>query len=244
MVEPEPVITQEQYLEHYKNFNTFADILWKNKDRPDYETDLWYNHDRNRIVLEMIGDKWKGLKVLATGTGIGAAQWADNEVLDKLQTKETIKSNIVAGEGVDLVCDACKLPFENDSLDAIFCREVIEHVINDDPLLNEAYRVLKPNGWFLVSTPNAFQFLPDGRHHLRAYSPQQLLDKLAFFNFEVVIKRGNIPNVNVTLFSLMRSGYPHSVLEQFQALNYRWGKIEDSYYFGSELYALSRKVAA
>jgi SAM-dependent methyltransferase len=234
--------TQEQYMEHYKNFNFFADKLWRNKDRPGYEADLWYNHDRNRIVLEMIGDKWKGLKVLATGTGMGAAQWSDNEVLDQLGAN-VIKSNIVGGEGVDLVCDACKLPFENESLDAVFCREVIEHVLDDEPLLNEAWRVLKPEGWFFLSTPNAFQHLPDGTHHLRAYSPQQLLDKLAFFYFEVIIKRGNMPNIVVTLFPLVSSGYG-SVLKQFQDLGDKWNKIEDSYYFGGELYVLCRKVGA
>jgi SAM-dependent methyltransferase len=237
-------ISEQQYLEHYQVFNLFAEKLWENKERQDYETDVWYNHDRNRIVLEMIGDKWKGLNVLATGTGSGAAQWADNEVLDNLGAAKVTKTNFTPGKGVDIVCDACDLPFANESYDAVFCREVIEHVLNDNALLNEAHRVLKADGWFFVSTPNAFQHLPDGKHHLRAYSPQQLLDKLAFFYFETVDKRGNMPNIIVTLFPLMRSGYPYSVLEQFQALGGRWNKVKDSYYFGSELYALCRKVTA
>lgn len=46
------------------------------------------------------------------------------------------------------------LPFEMDSLDAIFCGEVIEHLLDPDHLLDEIFRVLKPNGIAVLTTPN------------------------------------------------------------------------------------------
>ena len=58
-----------------------------------------------------------------------------------------------------------KLPYDNDSFDLVGCHEAIEHfwlmhdggMLNWDGILNfwkEAYRVLKPNGTFYVSTRN------------------------------------------------------------------------------------------
>lgn len=46
------------------------------------------------------------------------------------------------------------LPFETNYFDCIFCGEVIEHVYSPDHLLQEMYRVLKPNGSILLTTPN------------------------------------------------------------------------------------------
>lgn len=59
------------------------------------------------------------------------------------------------------------LPFKNDTFDLVVCSETIEHLwtekrggmINWDGILNfwkESYRVLKPNGTFLVNTRNRF----------------------------------------------------------------------------------------
>lgn len=46
------------------------------------------------------------------------------------------------------------LPFEDASFDLVTCTEVIEHIENYHHLVREAYRVLKPGGHFIVSTPN------------------------------------------------------------------------------------------
>lgn len=46
------------------------------------------------------------------------------------------------------------LPFGDDTFDCIVCGEVIEHVVDVDQLVSEAYRVLKPAGCFVITTPN------------------------------------------------------------------------------------------
>jgi SAM-dependent methyltransferase len=47
-------------------------------------------------------------------------------------------------------------PFDTDSYDAVLCMEVIEHLIySPSHMLTEAHRVLKPDGLFFLSTPNA-----------------------------------------------------------------------------------------
>jgi len=46
------------------------------------------------------------------------------------------------------------LPFKNGSFDAIFCGEIIEHLVDPDHLLDEVGRTLAPGGVCVLTTPN------------------------------------------------------------------------------------------
>ena len=46
------------------------------------------------------------------------------------------------------------LPFKDDFFDIVLMEEVIEHLVNPDNAIREAYRILKRGGLFLLSTPN------------------------------------------------------------------------------------------
>ena len=47
-----------------------------------------------------------------------------------------------------------QLPFENETFDFISSLEIIEHLISPVNMLKEAWRVLKPGGKILITTPN------------------------------------------------------------------------------------------
>jgi SAM-dependent methyltransferase len=60
------------------------------------------------------------------------------------------------GEGFtcDCVDMTLTLPYEDNCFDGILCSEGIEHIDNQIFLLRELYRILKPGGILIVTTPN------------------------------------------------------------------------------------------
>ena len=57
------------------------------------------------------------------------------------------------GVGKHIVCDATILPFENNSVDIVFCKEFVHHVDDYGTLFIEVNRVLKKEGVFLMIEP-------------------------------------------------------------------------------------------
>jgi len=47
-----------------------------------------------------------------------------------------------------------QLPFTNNFFDKIICAETLEHVVNRDVVLKELIRVLKQNGFLVITVPN------------------------------------------------------------------------------------------
>lgn len=52
---------------------------------------------------------------------------------------------------VDLTIE---LPFDDNSVDFVYCSEVVEHILEPEKLLEEISRILQPNGVFVLTTPN------------------------------------------------------------------------------------------
>ncbi|HML16270.1 MAG TPA: methyltransferase domain-containing protein [Bryobacteraceae bacterium] len=84
-----------------------------------------------------------------------------------------------------LEASATALPFPNASFDLITAFEVIEHVSQWRDLLHEARRVLRPNGLFLVSTPNKLYYAESrasngpNPFHLHEFEFDQFRDALS-----------------------------------------------------------------
>jgi 2-polyprenyl-3-methyl-5-hydroxy-6-metoxy-1,4-benzoquinol methylase len=76
-----------------------------------------------------------------------------------------------------------------NSYDFICSFEVIEHLRKPKVFLGEVKRILKPNGYFILSTPNKIVHSPNGktnsRYHVREYKPYEL-EKLLTENFSSV----------------------------------------------------------
>ena len=77
----------------------------------------------------------------------------------------------------------------NDAYDVIVSFQVIEHIKKDKQFLEEIYRVLKPGGKAIITTPNIKKTLTRNPWHIREYTPSQLED-LASSIFDKVQMKG------------------------------------------------------
>lgn len=73
----------------------------------------------------------------------------DYKVLDK-----------VADYKPDIVGDIHKLPIEDNSVDAIVCIAVLEHVEEPRKAMKEIYRVLRPGGYCFIYVPFLYYYHP------------------------------------------------------------------------------------
>lgn len=60
--------------------------------------------------------------------------------------------------GVDVVADIAQLPFASNSIDAVMCIEVLEHVAHPHAVIAEIHRVLKPGGTCYLTTPFMYPY--------------------------------------------------------------------------------------
>lgn len=75
------------------------------------------------------------------------------------------------------VADAGQLPFRPASFDAVWSVEVIEHLRDPAPYLDEVQRVLRSGGLYFLSTPNRPVYSPTGvmnPFHFREYDADEL----------------------------------------------------------------------
>ena len=89
-------------------------------------------------------------------------------------------------EGVDLVCDAAELPFQDDSVDGIYNESLIEHLKRPEIVLDEIKRVLKIEGKAYLVIPQVAPFHASP-HDYRRYTLPGGEDLLSDFN---VIDKG------------------------------------------------------
>lgn len=226
------------YKQMYQEHARLAEQIWSTTDRNDYEADVWYNRNRNEICLEMLGDICEGKRVLSVGGG----QWIEGEFLKSITAGEIVRTDIVGDiteKGV-IEADASDLPFEDGSFDIVFCRELIEHVLDPDAVFLEIKRVLKPEGYLLITTPNAYTMALDGTFHVRLYTPVTFLQEIEYYGFKVIEKRGNIPYILHGLMTYSTEGYTIA-LEDFKEIDRITRDYEDRYYLSTQLFVLCQK---
>ncbi len=112
--------------------------------------------------------------------------------------------------GNTLVADAGLLPFKVGSFDVVLCLEVLEHLYRPLSLVVECWRVLRPGGELVITTPNAWSWWNFLRHwmtgslvsraqrgvyrhylgdidHKQFYDPLTLMNLLDDAGFETIV---------------------------------------------------------
>lgn len=88
----------------------------------------------------------------------------------------------------DVFANAESLPFADEVFDAIACFEVLEHLRDPQKAINEARRVLRPGGLYVISVPFVYP-LHDRPADFRRYTPFGLQQALTLAGLEVVVVR-------------------------------------------------------
>lgn len=84
----------------------------------------------------------------------------------------------------------------DNSFDYAVSFQVIEHIEDDLTFLKEIYRVLKPSGKLILTTPNLNMSLTRNPWHIREYKPQEMVDILSKV-FDIVDVSGVYGNEKV-----------------------------------------------
>jgi len=125
---------------------------------PECVREIWYEHlHRYAFARNLVG----GLNVLdaACGEGYGSALLSTaaasvTGVDVSVQAIEHAKARYESDSVQFRVSDCLALPFEKNQFDCIVSFETLEHLEDHDGLMTEFKRVLKPDGFLLISSPD------------------------------------------------------------------------------------------
>lgn len=155
---------------------------------------------------------------------------------------------------IDIVCDITSIPVQDASFDAVMCTEVLEHVPDPVAALKELNRVLKPNGYLLITAPFASltHFAPYHfatglskyfyEHHLNAMGYNIMDVQLNGNYYEFVaqevhrIKRV-AKEYNQTKLSIIDKIFIHGTLLVLQRLSKKANRSQELLCFGVHLFA-------
>lgn len=134
-------------------------------DEKAYNSDIFVQKFWQRMkistVLRCIDS---GNLILDLGSGSGVVSQLASRENDVVSCdislkciKNCLKLSPLSG---GVVGDGLKLPFKNESFDAVLCIELIEHLIDPNQCIKEIYRILKREGILIISTPNFLSMWP------------------------------------------------------------------------------------
>lgn len=182
----------------------------------DWNKPCWGNFQSNIDFMEKTGLFNSQKNILEIGSGKGGLTRYLSQLghdvtgidLDFQAIKDGRKEN---GDLPILLASGDTLPFKDQSFDIVISFDVFEHIPDSDKHLSEVARVLKPDGYYILQTPNkwtnvlfetirftrkfgirnAFRFLED---HCSLHSYWQL--KRRFKNNSFDVEYFDIPVVN------------------------------------------------
>ena len=200
-------MSEKQKFYNDKSFGTSINPRHVEIDNQLRELDMHFNR-----VLDVGCGAGQGLNFIKRDLNIGEAYGID------ISSDALGKVDELSIKGICLDLDNDYFPFKDEFFDLVLSIEVIEHLYNPDLYLSEIYRVLKPNGIFIISTPNlswwvnllsilagyqpyytdtslktSLGHLRGGEYflgHLRSYTPNGLLKLVELHKFKLIKKFG------------------------------------------------------
>lgn len=95
--------------------------------------------------------------ILDVGGGDPFTKWL-NSYKDLFKDSDYKTMDYDISTGADIIGDIHNIPLPADSIDAIICHSVLEHVINPTKAVEELYRILRPGGKIFVHVPSIYPY--------------------------------------------------------------------------------------
>lgn len=137
-----------------------------------------------------------------------------NKKLIKEQIQKFPENSFIHGKVPPLI------EIDNKSFDTVISFHVIEHIQKDLLFIEEIYRVLRPNGILIISTPNKKKTNIKNPWHIREYTPEELLTLFTKDQFKCIAKKGINGNEKATKYFEMNSTFTKKFI-QIDFLNIR-----------------------
>jgi len=170
-------VTDTAVLERYYNQDSHQD---------EYVVEHPFFHAFHEARMRVIGGLFRqhikpGSRVLDVGSGYSiffliTTDWDFDMTCCDLDSAAMDKMRGLVPSWNWMVADAVDLPFEDDSFDAVYAGEIIEHVQDTDAALAEWGRVLKPGGTLILSTPNRDRLLSRANRRAMPVHPEHVLE--------------------------------------------------------------------
>jgi ubiquinone/menaquinone biosynthesis C-methylase UbiE len=139
----------------------------------------YYSYYYRRFTCHILSrlDVKEGHRVLVVGCGAGSEEkniktlYPNTEVWSIDISEEMIRQAVANQSPSHFAVSLAEaLPFKDDLFDRLVSREVIEHVIDPQKMLDEISRVLKPEGIAVITTENEESFSPKNFYviHIRS----------------------------------------------------------------------------
>ncbi|MCX7661416.1 MAG: class I SAM-dependent methyltransferase [Candidatus Omnitrophica bacterium] len=145
-------------------------------------------------VIELLKDKDRG-RLLDAGAGEGILSYRLKQMGFEVYTLDIDDSFFKIAEVDFKKSDLNQvLPYKDEFFDYIICVEVIEHLQNTFSLIREFYRILKPKGKLVITTPNIQNLLSRVKFFL--------FGSFCYFNSKIDIKDTSLScHINPVSFS-------------------------------------------
>lgn len=89
------------------------------------------------------------------------------------------------------------LPFKNNSFDNVLAGEIIEHLDNPLGFLKEGYRVLKPKGKLVITTPNIFYYLSMLKRSFGTKPNREHIIEIPYYSLKTIFKVAKFKKIKV-----------------------------------------------
>jgi len=149
----------------------------------------------HRYALALEYSRGKVVLDIASGEGYGSSLLANsaNKVIGVDLSPEAVEHARKAykSEKLEFICGSVlDIPVDDNSIDLVVSFETIEHLEDQETMMSEIHRVLKPGGLLIISSPERDNYKkvdPDNPYHVKELSGEEFNDLLS----------GSFRNVNM-----------------------------------------------